>query len=234
MNVLGARVLIALSLMGRDLKWFTEQVKCNASTINYLMSDPGAEPNFKLKDAFIRALDVTPTWLLSDPLRRPLSDSETKALFLCAQIIRTMMTNGRKDGRGEPNARLEANNLKLPLPEVFKTRGAHQVARVVGPSLTMFGLIDGDRVFLKPAESARNVVGQLVLFRLNGELYLKRFTIVGDGQVRMENAHFDYDPMVIGKTDDVQMLGEVVGSLRLVRNHGNRLLRSRAGRGASS
>ncbi|HEY0143350.1 MAG TPA: S24 family peptidase [Thermoanaerobaculia bacterium] len=117
--------------------------------------------------------------------------------------------------------------MKVPMPAAFRERGARQTARVLGHSLTMFGLTPGDRVFLKPAESARGVVGQIVLFRLNGELYLKRLTIVGDGQVRMENAHYDYDPLVIRKTDELQMLGEVVGCQRTVRAQTYRPLRVR-------
>lgn len=227
MNVLGARILIALALMGKDLKWFTEEARCEAATIKYLFDEPGAEPSFKLKDALTRTLDVPWEWLLAAPLGRPLTEAEAELMFLCAHIIRTTMRGARKDGRGEPNARLESNNLNLRVPEAFRSRGARLVARVVGPSLTMLGLLHGDRVFLKPAESARGVAGQVVLFRLNGELYLKRFTVAGAGEVRMENAHFDYDPLVIRKTDELQMLGEVVGCQRIVRGGTNRPVRVR-------
>lgn len=226
MNIIGVRILVALAMMGKDLQWLLKESECDPDTLRYVMDNPGGRPTKKTIATLSRVLDVTPAWLTTDAFTRQFGQSETDSLVHCVHVIRTTMRGERKDGRGEPNARLDARRR---LPDLFRGSGARSVVRVIGDSLMLFGLLDGDLVYVKPAHRARPLVGRLVLFKLNDELHLRRLTVSAGSKVHMHSGHHDYDPIHLTKADDVAILGEVVGSIR-ESNHAGPKQRDRARR----
>ena len=89
-----------------------------------------------------------------------------------------------------------------------------QPRTALASSLAGFGVLDGDLAYVRPTGRVRDVVGSLVVVRVNGKLYLKRLLVAPRGVVMLVSAAGGYEPMVIGKTDAFALLGEVVASSR--------------------
>jgi SOS-response transcriptional repressor LexA len=80
--------------------------------------------------------------------------------------------------------------------------------------MTRWGLLDGDFVYIRPAERVREVVGALTVFELNGALYVKRLTVARRGIVMMLSANDGYDPFAVRAQDEFKLIGVVVASVR--------------------
>jgi SOS-response transcriptional repressor LexA len=117
----------------------------------------------------------------------------------------------RTDARAESNLSL----VKTPtVPHEYKLAGACSVGRVRGPSLSRWGLLEGDLVYIRPEERVRQVVGALSAFELNGATYLKRLTVARRGIVTMLSANDGYDPFAVRAQDEFKLIGVVVASAR--------------------
>jgi repressor LexA len=80
--------------------------------------------------------------------------------------------------------------------------------RVTGQSMRDDGILDGDMVVVKRAETARD--GETVVALIDDEATVKRF-YREDGGVRLQPANPDFAPIV---SREVTVLGRVVGVLR--------------------
>lgn len=163
-------------------------------------------------------LGVSKAWLTADVSQRELTPVEQEELLGCVSTLRRLVRGARIDARAEPNVRPEP---KRRVPHALRVSGARHTYRVRGRSLAGFGLLDGDLVFVKPLPRGTRVhaaTGAIVLFRLNGALYLKQLTVTAGGVVVLRSALAGYDPIVIGAGDDWTLMGRVVVS---VRRHGS-------------
>jgi SOS-response transcriptional repressor LexA len=208
---IGARTLIALAVIGRDTNWLTRQSGLSANTIARLLRDPLPRPRRRTLDAVTRLLGVSENWLVAEATGRTLTSLETEELERCTKTLRSIARGERIDPRSDPNATLKPARR---VPHSFRSRGARLVCRVRGASLARFGLLDGDTAYVRPTESIRQTVGSIVLFRLNGLLYLKRLTVAKGGVATMLSGNDGYDPLTIDTRDEFRMVGQVVACVR--------------------
>ena len=209
----GARMRIALALMGRDPTWLVRESRLGPHTIGNLLSGHTRNPTARTTERLAGLLGVPPTWLLADAPQRRLTETEHEELLQCVQTIRALASGLRDDARAKPNVKRETERA---VPHQFKLRGAREVYRAQGPSMSGFGIVDGDLVYAKPLDrlAVRDAVGSLVVLRLNGALYLKRLTVAPRGRIVLRSAHRGYDPVTIRAGDRFEPLAQAVVSVR--------------------
>ncbi len=102
----------------------------------------------------------------------------------------------------------------LDLETVFGPRvgstGATFALQVMGDSMQDEGILDGDYVIVRRANTARP--GERVVALLpDGETTLKTFFREPDGRIRLQPANEDFDPIIV---NDCSIQGIVVGVMR--------------------
>jgi len=112
-----------------------------------------------------------------------------------------------------PNISREA---RLRVPRPFRSLGARHVYRVIGESMSRFGLHDADLLYVRPLTrgNARSAVGGIVVVSLNGALFLKQLTVGSRGKVALRSGRSGEYCVTITPGDDCRPLGQVVASVR--------------------
>ncbi|MFW6053423.1 MAG: transcriptional repressor LexA, partial [Persicimonas sp.] len=85
--------------------------------------------------------------------------------------------------------------------------------RVSGESMIEDGIHDGDYIFVKRQQEARN--GEIVAAMVDGEATVKRFFREGD-RIRLQPANSTMEPIYISAAEgrEAGILGKVVGVFR--------------------
>jgi SOS-response transcriptional repressor LexA len=207
----GARILAALAIAGRTQTWLRRETRLGVHTIERLLHDTQQTPAPATLEVVARSTGVSTAWLDPDDARRELTANETAEVRRCVDVLRGVARGERADARSLPNVRVET---RRHVPHAFRVHGARQVYRVLGDSLAHAGVLDGDLAYVRPTARVRDVVGSLVVARLNGELYLKRLMVAERGVVLLASAADRFEPIVIGGADRFALLGEVVACVR--------------------
>lgn len=84
------------------------------------------------------------------------------------------------------------------------------ILRLRGDSMTGAGMLDGDYLVVKPADTA--IDGQIVVAMVGQEMTVKRWRLDQDGQPWLEPANPELEPI----RGDVRVVGRVVGLFRTV------------------
>lgn len=82
---------------------------------------------------------------------------------------------------------------------------------VSGESMIEDGILDGDLLVVKQQQTARN--GETVVARVGDEATVKRF-YREKGRIRLQPANSTMEPIYVGPTDDVEVLGAVIALIR--------------------
>ncbi len=98
----------------------------------------------------------------------------------------------------------------LEVPDVIGGEDGDYILRVRGDSMIGAGILENDFVVVRPIETADD--GEIVVAMIGEEATVKSFYKEPD-QVRLEPANDAYEPI---RSDDVQLLGRVVGVFRSV------------------
>lgn len=199
--------------MGRDAAWLRRTSPLGQNTIQRLLTEPTRRPRARTIDSVAELLGVPPAWLTADTPQRQLTPTEDGELLQCVRTLRALARGVRTDVRRKPNVRRMA---RAAVPQPFRAHGARDVYRVQGASMQGYGLMDGDLVYAKPLHrrAMRAAVGSMIVFALNGALYLRRLTIAPGGVIELRSAHPGYDPMTLRPDDGFEPLGVVVASVR--------------------
>jgi repressor LexA len=110
---------------------------------------------------------------------------------------------------GEPMAS-SAQDERLSFGELFGGVN-HFALRVKGRSMIEDHIQDGDFVVIRQQETAEN--GERVVAMIDNEVTLKRFHR-DKGQIRLEPANGEMQPIVVDPNSDARILGVLVGVLR--------------------
>ena len=110
---------------------------------------------------------------------------------------------------GEPLA-ASAQDERLSFGELFGGPD-HFALRVRGRSMIEDHIEDGDYVVIRKQEAAEN--GERVVAMIDNEVTLKRFHR-DKGQVRLEPANSEMQPIMVDPNSDARILGVLVGVLR--------------------
>jgi repressor LexA len=112
---------------------------------------------------------------------------------------------------GTPIEALQHERERLPVPETMLGAGEHFVLEVQGDSMINAGILDGDYVVIRKADSANS--GEIVVALVMGEeATLKRLRKRG-ASIALEAANPAYETRIFGP-DQVQVQGRLVGLMR--------------------
>ncbi|MGH2954646.1 MAG: transcriptional repressor LexA [Solirubrobacterales bacterium] len=111
---------------------------------------------------------------------------------------------------GEPVLAEERIEDYLEVPDVIGGETGDYILRVKGDSMKDAGILEGDYVVVRPADTADN--GEIVVAVIEDEATVKRLYREKQ-RIRLEPANKAYKPI---KTTDASLLGKVVGVFRKV------------------
>jgi repressor LexA len=112
---------------------------------------------------------------------------------------------------GTPIEALQNRGNEVPVPSVFLGGGEHYALEVTGDSMINAGILDGDTVIIRRADSANT--GDIVVALVDeSEATLKRLRRRGDS-IALEAANPAYETRLYG-ADRVRIQGTLVGLLR--------------------
>ncbi len=112
---------------------------------------------------------------------------------------------------GTPIEALQGGGTEIAVPPDMLGAGEHYALHVTGDSMIMAGILDGDTVIIRKAETATN--GDIVVALVDdAEATLKRIRRKGE-TVALEAANPAYETRIYGP-DRVKVQGKLVGLLR--------------------
>jgi repressor LexA len=112
---------------------------------------------------------------------------------------------------GVPRSAIEHRSHTLSLPSEFVSSGEHFALEVKGDSMIDAGILDGDTVVIRRADSANN--GDIVVALVDEEeATLKRFRRKGQS-IALEAANPAYETRIFGP-DRIRIQGKLIGLLR--------------------
>jgi repressor LexA len=112
---------------------------------------------------------------------------------------------------GTPIEALQNRGNEIPVPQLFLGGGEHYALEVTGDSMINAGILDGDTVIIRRADSANT--GDIVVALVDeSEATLKRLRRRGDS-IALEAANPAYETRLYG-ADRVRIQGTLVGLLR--------------------
>jgi repressor LexA len=116
-----------------------------------------------------------------------------------------------KIAAGAPIAALQGDNGRYSVPEAMLGAGEHYMLEIEGDSMIEAGILDGDLVVIKKADTASS--GEIVVALVEGEeATLKRLRRKG-GSIALEPANRNYETRIFGP-DQVEVQGKLVGLIR--------------------
>ncbi|BCW89427.1 LexA repressor [Alphaproteobacteria bacterium SO-S41] len=116
-----------------------------------------------------------------------------------------------KIAAGTPIEALQANGNEITVPPDMLGAGEHYALHVTGDSMINAGILDGDTVIIRKADTATN--GDIVVALVDdAEATLKRIRRKGE-TVALEAANPAYETRIYGP-DRVKVQGKLVGLLR--------------------
>ena len=111
---------------------------------------------------------------------------------------------------GTPIDAIQHEKDRVLVPEALLGAGEHFVLEVQGDSMINAGILDGDQVVIKRANSANS--GEIVVALVGEEATLKRLRKRG-ASIALEAANPAYETRIFGP-DQVQVQGKLVGLIR--------------------
>jgi len=116
-----------------------------------------------------------------------------------------------KIAAGTPIAAIEHETARYPVPEAMLGAGEHYLLEIEGDSMIEAGILNGDMVIIKSADTA--VSGDIVVALVEGEeATLKRLRKKG-ASIALEPANRAYETRIFGP-DQVEVQGKLVGLIR--------------------
>ena len=116
-----------------------------------------------------------------------------------------------KIAAGVPILALEDAERHIPVPMHMVGNGDHFALEVEGESMKDAGILDGDIIVCRRADTARN--NQIVVALVDQEEATLKRLYKGDGRVELIPENLDFDTQVFGP-DRVEVQGVLVGLVR--------------------
>jgi repressor LexA len=126
-----------------------------------------------------------------------------------ANDIRELPVLGRI-AAGTPIDAIQHERDRVQVPETLLGAGEHFVLEVQGDSMINAGILDGDQVIIRRANTANS--GEIVVALVGEEATLKRLRKRG-ASIALEAANPAYETRIFGP-DQVQVQGRLVGLIR--------------------
>ncbi|MBA2240634.1 MAG: transcriptional repressor LexA [Solirubrobacterales bacterium] len=98
----------------------------------------------------------------------------------------------------------------LEIPDVIGGEDGDYILRVTGDSMRDAGILDGDFVVVRPADSAAD--GEIVVALIDDEATVKRFFREAD-EIRLQPENPEFEPIMVR---ELRLLGKVFGVFRRI------------------
>ena len=136
----------------------------------------------------------------SEPELKPVAANDTRELPILGRIA-----------AGTPIAAMQHERDRIAVPESILGAGEHFVLEVQGDSMIQAGILEGDYVIIRKANTANS--GEIVVaLVMEEEATLKRLRRKG-ASIALEAANPAYETRIFGP-DQVQVQGRLVGLIR--------------------
>jgi SOS-response transcriptional repressor LexA len=172
-------------------------------TLSRIITGETKDPRIMTVVKLAAELNVTVGWLLGENTA-PLTNAEAEVLARAMEIIEGRMRRRSFD--------VQSNAEALPratVPREYAVRGATVVFRARGDSMRESGIVDGDRLFVRPVRDVRQAIDEIVVCRVAGDLHVRRLTIV-HGRVHLVTGNNRYEPIVADEKS-FAVVGSVIG-----------------------
>ena len=140
---------------------------------------------------------------------KPQVIENTRPATGAANDIRELPVLGRI-AAGTPIDAIQHERDRMQVPESLLGAGEHFVLEVQGDSMINAGILDGDQVIIRRANTANS--GEIVVALVGEEATLKRLRKRG-ASIALEAANPAYETRIFGP-DQVQVQGRLVGLIR--------------------
>jgi repressor LexA len=138
-----------------------------------------------------------------------LVEGDRRAASAAANDSRELSVLGRI-AAGTPIDAIQHERERLSVPEALLGPGEHYVLEVEGDSMIQAGILDGDYVVIRKADTANS--GEIVVALIGEEATLKRLRKKG-ASIALEAANPAYETRIFGP-DQVQVQGKLAGLIR--------------------
>jgi repressor LexA len=153
----------------------------------------------------------SPTLVEGTGSLRPARPAPAVAAAMTSSAANTAIPLVGKIAAGTPIEALSNRGEEVSVPPDMLGSGEHYALHVTGDSMINAGILDGDTVIIRRADTASN--GDIVVALVDdAEATLKRFRRKGD-TVALEAANPAYETRIYGP-DRVKVQGKLVGLLR--------------------
>ncbi len=119
-----------------------------------------------------------------------------------------------KVAAGEPILAVENIEGYFPLPAEYLTNNPAFMLLVQGESMIKKGILDGDYVIVEKKETADN--GEMVVALVDDSATVKTYYREKD-HIRLQPENDTMDPIIIHEEDNMQIIGRVIGVIRIFR-----------------
>jgi repressor LexA len=143
------------------------------------------------------------------PFKPQVVENTRTATAPAANDIRELPVLGRI-AAGTPIDAIQHERDRVQVPENLLGAGEHFVLEVQGDSMINAGILDGDQVIIRRANTANS--GEIVVALVGEEATLKRLRKRG-ASIALEAANPAYETRIFGP-DQVQVQGRLVGLIR--------------------
>ena len=140
---------------------------------------------------------------------RPQVIENARPTTVVANDLRELPVLGRI-AAGTPIDAIQHERDRMQVPEALLGAGEHFVLEVQGDSMINAGILDGDQVIIRRADTANS--GEIVVALVGEEATLKRLRKRG-ASIALEAANPAYETRIFGP-DQVQVQGRLVGLIR--------------------
>ena len=153
--------------------------------------------------------EATPGTRGRTPFKPQVIENARPAAALADNDVRELPVLGRI-AAGTPIDAIQHERDRMQVPEALLGAGEHFVLEVQGDSMINAGILDGDQVIIRRANTANS--GEIVVALVGEEATLKRLRKRG-ASIALEAANPAYETRIFGP-DQVQVQGRLVGLIR--------------------
>lgn len=200
---LAGRLRSAIVAMGLTQQAAAKRANVPEETLSRIVTGETKDPRIMTVVKLAAALNVTVGWLLGEKTA-PFTNAESEALARAFEIL-----EGRIRGRLldlQPNAVAIAHTA---VPRGYAARGAKLVYQAQGDSMRESGIVDGDRLFVRPVSDVRQAIDEIVVCRVGGELHVRRLAMM-HARVHLITGNSRCAPIVVDESE-FALVGTVVG-----------------------
>jgi transcriptional regulator with XRE-family HTH domain len=179
---IGQRLGRALQRAGKSQREVADRAKMEEATVSKIITGQTASPFFGTVEKIVRAAGLTWGELFDEPQMR-LSETDARVSREFREVLDRVLDNDARQkriSRGQVSVVRDAPRGKHDdveeladeeIPEEYQRVHANRVYRVLTDAMQ---ILEGSLLFARATQNEEAAEGEMVIYRLNGKLYLRR------------------------------------------------------------